>query len=397
MKRVLIAVPSHSGNWVSGTCRSLISELPILNNAGFTVNVMSVDGGALISDVRDVIAARFLASEADTLVFIDADVNWQPGSLLRLLRHPVDCVGGVYPSRMGYPVTYASRITDKRDPDTGLAVSDLLVTGFMKINRGLLERMKAHYPDLRVKLRGAPGNIAHGFFERMRDPDDHEIRLGEDAAFCKRVKAMGETVWADTSIEMGHVGLHEFRGCMNHPPMGDNERTEIIASLVIQNGWTKGAELGVAAGENLAGVLGRCPELHMIAVDLWDAQPDNDGPEKWADGWNHDGNLRRTLERLKPYQDRVRILKGKTTACANDAADSSLDFVFIDADHSEPGVRADIEAWRSKVRPGGALIFHDRSWPGVKNALDDLCHGWRAARGDCAVWFVPEHQLQAAE
>jgi hypothetical protein len=397
MPHVLIAVPSHSGNWVSGTCRSLISELPILNQAGWTVNVMSVDGGALIDDVRDVIAARFLASEADTLFFVDADVNWKPGSLLRILQHPVDCVGGVYPSRMGYPIAFASKITKERDPETGLAVADLLVTGFMKINRGLLERMRERYPELRVKLRGAPDNIAHGFFERMRDPADPEIRLGEDAAFCKRVQAMGETVWADTSIEMGHVGLHEFRGCMDHPPMGDSERTDTIASLVIQNGWTKGAELGVAAGENLAGVLRRCPELHMLAVDLWEEQPENDGPETWTHGWNHAGNMRTALERLQPFADRVRILKGKTTACAADAEDGSLDFVFIDADHSEKGVLADIAAWRSKVRPGGALIFHDRSWPGVQYALDRECQGWRAARGDIAVWFAPSPVLQAAE
>ena len=112
---------------------------------------------------------------------------------------------------------------------------------------------------------------------------------------------------------------------------------------------------------------------------------------------SHAGNMRTALERLKPYADRVRILKGKTTACAADAADGSLDFVFIDADHSENGVLADIDAWRSKVRPGGALIFHDQSWPGVKSALDCQCPGWRPARGDVAVWFVPYPVAQAAE
>jgi predicted O-methyltransferase YrrM len=39
--------------------------------------------------------------------------------------------------------------------------------------------------------------------------------------------------------------------------------------------------------------------------------------------------------------------------------DGSLDLVFIDAAHDYPSVRADIDAWRPKVRAGGVLSGHD--------------------------------------
>ena len=36
-----------------------------------------------------------------------------------------------------------------------------------------------------------------------------------------------------------------------------------------------------------------------------------------------------------------------------------VDFLFIDGDHTEAGVSADYEAYRSLVRPGGLIAFHD--------------------------------------
>ena len=55
--------------------------------------------------------------------------------------------------------------------------------------------------------------------------------------------------------------------------------------------------------------------------------------------------------------------------------DESLDFVYIDADHSYEAVMKDIMAWASKVRHGGVLGGHDYSEPscgGVKRAVDEI-------------------------
>jgi hypothetical protein len=53
-------------------------------------------------------------------------------------------------------------------------------------------------------------------------------------------------------------------------------------------------------------------------------------------------------------------------------ADDSLDMVFLDADHSHAAVRADLEAWWPKVRPGGLLAGHDYGWDGVARAVHDF-------------------------
>lgn len=57
--------------------------------------------------------------------------------------------------------------------------------------------------------------------------------------------------------------------------------------------------------------------------------------------------------------------------------DESLDFVFIDADHSDRAVREDIAAWLPKVKIGGLLCGHDygkttRDEVAVTDVVDEL-------------------------
>lgn len=50
-------------------------------------------------------------------------------------------------------------------------------------------------------------------------------------------------------------------------------------------------------------------------------------------------------------------------------ADGSLDFIFIDADHSYAAVKADIAAWKPKLKPDGVLAGHDIGMKDVKKAV----------------------------
>lgn len=48
------------------------------------------------------------------------------------------------------------------------------------------------------------------------------------------------------------------------------------------------------------------------------------------------------------------------------------DMVFIDGDHSYPGVKNDIINYRSLLRGGGLLCGHDFNWEGVRQAVTEL-------------------------
>jgi len=75
---------------------------------------------------------------------------------------------------------------------------------------------------------------------------------------------------------------------------------------------------------------------------------------------------------------RAVVLKMSSVAAAATVGDASLDFVFLDADHSYEGVRADIAAWLPKVKSGGWIGGHDIDNPeppfdfsGVRKAVDE--------------------------
>lgn len=77
--------------------------------------------------------------------------------------------------------------------------------------------------------------------------------------------------------------------------------------------------------------------------------------------------------------NRLNYMHTTSVDAAATFADNSLDFVFIDADHSYENVKQDINAWLPKVRLGGILAGHDYfqydtgiPHPGVQTAVDEL-------------------------
>lgn len=158
-------------------------------------------------------------------------------------------------------------------------------------------------------------------------------------------------------------------------------RWDVLEEWIKERGWTKGVEVGVSTGRTFTKLLGACESLHLTGVDIFEERPglEKDGGQSF-EGWNlagHEKRLREIVERC--YPTRGKLIKGYSTEVAKQFEDKSLDFVFIDADHREAAARADILAWRPKVRDGGVLCGHDAQdkFPGVIAAINDLCKGWK--------------------
>lgn len=164
-------------------------------------------------------------------------------------------------------------------------------------------------------------------------------------------------------------------------------RWDVICELAQLHHWTKGAEIGTADGRTTLKVLTRCPELTMLTVDLWDSQPALNGPETYHD-WDHAAHERKARADLAPFGSRAQIMKAESKYAARFVESASLDFVFLDGDHSEYGVRSDIYAWKPKLRPGGALLVHDINWTGVQQAMRALCPGYWIGPNNVAGLFV---------
>lgn len=159
-------------------------------------------------------------------------------------------------------------------------------------------------------------------------------------------------------------------------------RKQWLVELVNQHGWTYGAELGIWKGNTMFYMLDHCPQLHMIGVDAWVIQPDNSGQQTYCEPfWRHKHWAKTVKKQAHSYGNRAVILEQYTDVAAEFIDDESLDFVFIDADHS--AVAADIEAWRPKLKSGGKLIGHDINWVSVKRDVDRLVVNYEVGPNTC--------------
>jgi predicted O-methyltransferase YrrM len=120
-------------------------------------------------------------------------------------------------------------------------------------------------------------------------------------------------------------------------------RLELVQYLADQ-GFKKGAEVGVFTGYFSEILCQTMPGLDLTCCDIWGT-----GKYKKAED--------ECLERLKPYN--VTILKNYSVEAAKEVPDGSLDFVYIDAAHDYENVKLDIKAWAPKVRVGGVIAGDD--------------------------------------
>ena len=215
--KVCIALPAYTGTVHIGTQRSLVHDMTQLMKRGDRVWLHDEVGNGLIADARALIVAQFLASDADHLVFVDWDVIWEAGALVRLVDYPVDFVAGIYPKRQD-PISFAvSWDTSKEQlitDENGLLEVKGVPAGFMRCSREMLQEMSDHYSDLAFYCDRAPNETAIGLFSDywLDNPDGPRLKLGEDYAFCRRWTDMGGKIFIDPLIDMGHVGNKTFEG-----------------------------------------------------------------------------------------------------------------------------------------------------------------------------------------
>ena len=115
--------------------------------------------------------------------------------------------------------------------------------------------------------------------------------------------------------------------------------------------------IGVKEGGNFNTLLVPCVK-RAIAIDIW--------TETGIRSENDDNCSLVELDRqyqnllaLEARDSRVKVMKEFSLIACKQFADEYFDFVYIDADHTEFAVYADLCAWWLKVRHGGILAGHD--------------------------------------
>ena len=152
--------------------------------------------------------------------------------------------------------------------------------------------------------------------------------------------------------------------------MTASRRAELVLSQLMI-GDVVGAEIGVYRGK-MSAVLLKRPNLTLYMVDNW--KPVAGLEEAGYNAADQLQNHRIALNATAFAGERRIVLHMNSVDAAKKIEDGTMDFVFIDADHTYEGCKADIAAWRSKVKMGGILCGHDydNKGYGVTQAVDEF-------------------------
>ena len=113
-------------------------------------------------------------------------------------------------------------------------------------------------------------------------------------------------------------------------------------------------EVGVRNGEHLQSLLASTADV-VVAVDMWQET----GKRSENDDCYTQAELDEQCAHVAKLDDRVHVDRNPSIIAATHYPDGYFDFVYLDADHTEAAVDADIAAWWPKVRAGGILAGHD--------------------------------------
>ena len=131
--------------------------------------------------------------------------------------------------------------------------------------------------------------------------------------------------------------------------------------------YGSGAEIGVLYGDTSFHLLNEIPNLNLYSVDPYLPYDEPDRTAQHMEKYEADAR-----SRLSQFGARSIMMKCTSIEAAPAITDKSLDFVFIDAQHTYEACKEDIETWFPKVRPGGLITGHDYRWHGVNQAVTEF-------------------------
>ena len=145
--------------------------------------------------------------------------------------------------------------------------------------------------------------------------------------------------------------FHVKRGdTLPYTPWGGATRENLL-QIFAKLGYTRGAEIGVAEGRFSEAMHKAIPGLQLMSIDPWQAY--GRISQRICDE-----RYNRAVQRLGGL-DGVTIIRKTSAEAARDVPDGSLDFIFIDGDHSFDAVMLDLLLWAPKVRRHGIVSGHD--------------------------------------
>jgi hypothetical protein len=234
---IAIATPAYGQTFYTSYVESLVRLTRAMERRGWASSFASVSY-ADVAESRNFLLTRWLDKTTAThLLFIDADMGFDPQLVLDMVAFDKPLVGVVAPRRQVDLERYGRLIGEGRPAGEALArAHDFIVrrtargaapgrngfievegcgAGVLLIQRACIAHMLERMPQLSDAQAKKHNPLAKDLDRLIRAFDPLTVdgaRLSEDFSFCARWKECGGEVWANIAHEITHVGLFRYRG-----------------------------------------------------------------------------------------------------------------------------------------------------------------------------------------
>jgi hypothetical protein len=243
--KLFVATPMYGGMSHGMFVKSCLDLQAMCSQYGIECRFSFIFNESLITRARNYLVDEFLRAENFThMLFIDADIHFDPRDVIALLALEKDVVGGPYPKKSIKWSAVKEAI--KRNPDIEpsemekvsgdfvfnpapgtekFSVAEPIEvleigTGFMMIKRQVFDKFREAYPELRYK----PDHVGqanfdgsryiHAYFDTVIDHGVSDRYLSEDYMFCQWWRKIGGQIWLCPWMKTHHIGTYAFTGDM---------------------------------------------------------------------------------------------------------------------------------------------------------------------------------------
>lgn len=237
--KIFIATPMYGGMCTGAYAINLTSTPSVLGQNGIEMSFSMMLNESLITRARNRLAHDFLKSDCSHLMFIDADISWNPYDIVQMLRADVDVICGIYPKKEinwhevhaavlrgvpaeelhNYTGSFVVNTIDKKDAK-GKVNEPIEIekggTGFMLVKREVIAKLSEVAPKYDndmftvVNPKDVGTKIAN-MFDTSISPVDNRY-MSEDYHFCDLARANGFRIWAAPWANLTHTGTYIFSG-----------------------------------------------------------------------------------------------------------------------------------------------------------------------------------------
>jgi len=228
---ILVVTPAYGGQVFAGYLTSLLKFERLCKDNGILVDYEFCYNESLIPRARNTLAHTFMSSTKYThLLCLDADIEFEPEDIIKMLDYNKPVVGGVYPKKKInwdkitelVNQTNVSALTSDtiqamtKEPvlilldDPTINVNDEFIetrytgTGILLIQRNVLEKMRESFPN---DIYTAIDTVYFRYFDtELKDG----IYLSEDYWFCDRWRQLGGHIYIHTKFRCRHWGTYAY-------------------------------------------------------------------------------------------------------------------------------------------------------------------------------------------